>query len=291
MNSQDYVGVAPSYINPFEFHFVNQKLREFFLSKSFTDVPTMEQVNILSSCEDPQNVCTHEYRGQVFPKQQTGQMILEEILLKNPNNPGFFCLTYSSRKETPERLRYQSERYSDLFPLFEFELHGGLPELEKLEMELVRFLGFKDTVHHITYETACKVFQTQEIEHEHETRMWKEMSDSVFLKLFPERTSPFWNMRRNEHDSSLANKIDVILCGQETIGSAERSCDVDQMKETFYTISNGEYSKLLFDLFGQDRVEKELNEFLSLDFFPRSGGGIGITRLIRAMRLNGLLNV
>ena len=51
----------------------------------------------------------------------------------------------------------------------------------------------------------------------------------------------------------------------------------------FHTISDGMYADLLFKLFGKDRVEKELDEFLSFDFFPRFGGGIGITRLISAL--------
>ena len=40
---------------------------------------------------------------------------------------------------------------------------------------------------------------------------------------------------------------------------------------------------LLFDLFGQKRVERELEEFLQFDFFPRVGGGIGMTRMISAL--------
>ena len=75
-----------------------------------------------------------------------------------------------------------------------------------------------------------------------------------------------------------ANKIDVILSGQETIGSAERSCSADEMRHDFYSVSNGLYAKLLFNKFGKDRVVSELEEFLSYDFFPRSGGGIGVTR-------------
>ena len=51
----------------------------------------------------------------------------------------------------------------------------------------------------------------------------------------------------------------------------------------FHTISDGMYADLLFKLFGKDRVEKELDEFLSFGFFPRFGGGIGITRLISAL--------
>jgi hypothetical protein len=55
------------------------------------------------------------------------------------------------------------------------------------------------------------------------------------------------------------------------------------MREMFHTISDGMYANLLFKLFGKERVEKELDEFLSFDFFPRFGGGIGVTRMISAL--------
>ena len=98
---------------------------------------------------------------------------------------------------------------------------------------------------------------------------------------FPEWTSPFWNMSRNNDGTS--RKIDVILNGMETIGSAERSTDKAQMRETFHTISDGGYAALLYRKFGEERVEDELDKFLDFDFFPRSGGGIGVTRLISAL--------
>ena len=85
-------------------------------------------------------------------------------------------------------------------------------------------------------------------------------------------------------DAEHSHKIDVILYGQETIGSAERSANAKEMAKEFYTISKGKYAQRLFDLFGKSRVEKELHEFLSLDFFPRCGGGIGLTRLIDAVK-------
>ena len=47
---------------------------------------------------------------------------------------------------------------------------------------------------------------------------------------------------------------------------------------------------MLYDNFGEERVNRELDEFLSLDFFPRSGGGIGVTRMIRAMKLSNLID-
>jgi len=49
------------------------------------------------------------------------------------------------------------------------------------------------------------------------------------------------------------------------------------------------YAQTLYDKFGKERVEKELDEFLSFDFFPRFGGGIGMTRMIRALREHGIL--
>lgn len=79
-----------------------------------------------------------------------------------------------------------------------------------------------------------------------------------------------------------AHKIDVIMHGHETIGSAERSSNADEMRESFYTISEGKYAEKLFELFGKERVEAELNEFLGLEFFPRVGGGIGMTRIMNA---------
>ena len=86
-----------------------------------------------------------------------------------------------------------------------------------------------------------------------------------------------------QNGDGTAAKIDVIIAGQETIGSAERSSDPDQMIKMFHTISDGLYANLLYDLFGKNRVDKELDDFLSLNFVPRVGGGIGVTRLLHAM--------
>ena len=86
-----------------------------------------------------------------------------------------------------------------------------------------------------------------------------------------------------QNGDGTAAKIDVIISGQETIGSAERSSDTDEMMTMFHEISDGMYADLLYELFGKQRVDKELDEFLALDFVPRVGGGIGITRLLTAM--------
>tara|TARA_A100001015_G_C15042776_1_gene740955 strand:+ start:1402 stop:1731 length:330 start_codon:yes stop_codon:yes gene_type:complete len=103
----------------------------------------------------------------------------------------------------------------------------------------------------------------------------------MFITDFPEFTSPFWNMKRNIDDTSY--KVDVILGGMETFGSAEREVNKDVMLEKFNNIMNGKYKDKLYELFGKDRTDTELEEYLELDFIPRVGCGIGVTRLIKSM--------
>ena len=61
------------------------------------------------------------------------------------------------------------------------------------------------------------------------------------------------------------------------------------MRENFQTISGGEYAEILFDLFGKERVEGELEDFFNLQMTQRWGFGLGITRLERAMKLKNLI--
>ena len=256
-----------------------QKMRTFFQSKGFKEVPTQSRLSILAACENPHSITTFEYKGEVWPLPQTGQMWLEYELLKNPEWEGVYCISTSYRQEKNPI----PGRHELIFPMFEFESKGTMKDLLKLEEELLEYLGFDEPIN-TTYEGVCAEYGGVSIlEDEHEQRMWKEKGPIVSLQHFPLRTNPFWNMQHGTN--GIFNKVDVIMYGQETIGSAERSCDVEKMREMFYTIENGGYSNKLFELFGKERVEEELEEFLSFEFFPRFGGGIGMTRLARAYEL------
>jgi hypothetical protein len=61
------------------------------------------------------------------------------------------------------------------------------------------------------------------------------------------------------------------------------------MRKEFASISEGKYAETIYNHFGKDRVDKEMDEFLECDFFPRSEGGIDVSRLIRSMKMEGLL--
>lgn len=264
-----------------------EKLRNFFVKKGFIEVPTNSRLSILAACEDPKTVSTFIFGDQVWPLPQTGQMWLEYELLSRPDAQGYFCLSTSYRAE-PNPV---PGRHRTIFPMFEFETHGGIEELAKLEKELVVDLGLVDSMSDIPeldYVATAEKYGVKEIEFTQEKRILEDYGMAALLKDFPVYTSPFWNMRLYENQQA-SRKIDVIIGGQETIGSAERSTSPEEMWESFHTVSDGAYAQLLFDKFGKERVLKELEDYLSFNFFKRCGGGIGVTRLMSALEMKGIL--
>jgi aspartyl/asparaginyl-tRNA synthetase len=227
-------------IDPKKYSKTVDLLRSFFLSKNYLEVHTQNRLSILAACEDPETVATYNYGGNVWPLPQTGQMWLEYELLSNPDSPGFFCVSTSYRAE-PNPVE---GRHETIFPMFEFEMKGDVHDLKVMEIELCEYLKLPK-LDIKTYDQWADQYKVRELDHGHEAAIGTGM-----ITDFPEWTSPFWNMARNNDGTS--KKIDVILGGMETIGSKER-------------------------------VEAELDEFLNFDFFPRSGGGIGMQRLMSAL--------
>ena len=237
-------------INSHKFSFVVNKLRQFFLAKKYVEVHTQNRLSILAACEDPSTISIYNYAASHWPLPQTGQMWLEYELLKDPKPPGYFCLSTSYRNE-PEPI---PGRHEIIFPMFEFELKGDFLEMQKMERELLTHLGYSTndrcTFPEGNYEDVAKKMNVSEITSKEEMSLYKDGKMPVFfLKNFPEYTSPFWNMKRHDDDNKKAKKVDIILSGMETIGSAERSCDKDGMRHRFNTISDGKYAKLLYNLF------------------------------------------
>jgi len=282
-----------SLISPYDFTEVTHQLRSFFINKGFQEVHTQNRLSILAACEDPTTVATYNYSDQIWPLPQTGQMWLEYELLTRPDLEGCFCVSTSYRQEqNPTEGRHEL-----IFPMFEFEAPGNFEDLLQMENDLCKYLGFSCDHGRAPYndldfpggmyDGVRAKYCVDELEAKQEEELYQEYGDVFFLTRFPESTSPFWNMKidgKSASGENLANKCDVIMGGMETIGSAERATDVDEMRNQFYTISEGGYAELLFNLFGKERVEAELDEFLAHDFVPRYGGGIGVTRMISAMQ-------
>lgn len=259
------------------------KMRAFFRGRGFKEVPTQSRLSILAACENPHSIAVFDYNGDVWPLPQTGQMWLEHELLNNPDWDGVYCISTSYRQEKNPI----PGRHELIFPMFEFESKGNMNVMLELEKDLLAYLGFSKGVD-VDYEDICVAYGTDIIENEHESRLREEQGDVVFLKNFPLRTNPFWNMYCKWVD--IYAKCDVIMYGQETIGSAQRSSNPKQMRDNFYTIEGGKYAEKLFELFTEKRVVAELDKFLQHKFFDRFGGGIGMTRLARAWNIKEFEN-
>lgn len=267
-----------------------RKVRDYYYQCGLVEVDTQTRKSILAACEDPSTITKYHYEDLDWPLPQTGQMWLEyEIMVnhkQNPNLKGFFCETTSYRQE-PNPV---PGRHNKQFKMSEAEIPGDFRKLIDFQKGLLTHLGYNPAKFvEVDYEEMCKKYSTLTIEHEHETMLYADYGPTVWLCKFPDRANSFWNMKRTDIGKS-SMKCDVIMSGVETIGSAERSVNVEEMRHEFYRNSNGMYAKTLFNHFGRDRVTKELEEYFSLEFFQRSGYGMGITRLIRSMELEGLLN-
>ena len=260
------------------FHDATTRLRKFFVERGFIEVPVQSRLSILAACEDPYTVSVFTFAGRTWPLPQTGQMWLEQELLTHPRWPGVFCASTSYRNEP----RPIPGRHDLIFPMFEFEAHGNVGDLVALENGLLRELGM-DTPRIVEYEEVCGRYGSSAVGAREEELLEQEYGCPVILTKFPFRSHPFWNMK--EVGDRLFNKVDVILSGMETIGSAERSCDPGGMRANFHGVSHGKYALKLFELFGEKRVTGELDAYLALEMFPRFGGGIGLTRLARALGL------
>jgi len=262
--------------NTLHYDFMVKKLREFFQGRGFVEVPAQSRVSIIAACKDPKTITQYKIGNVMYPLPQTGQMWLEYELLKNPHWKGVYCITTSYRDE-PVIIQGRHHR---VFPMFEFEAPGDFNALRRIERDLLFSLGLP-MPSEISYTQACQRYESEFIEAEHEAMLCNELSPIVSLERFPIRTNPFWNMKQQE--DGLCNKIDVLMYGMETIGSGERATNVEHMRDSFFDILEGQYSQLLFDKFSKERVLKELDEYLSHDFFPRFGAGIDLTRLENAL--------
>lgn len=274
------------FISPKEFDYIATILTNFFKSKGYLQVFPQPYLSIMAACEDPKTIGSFVWDGLNYPLAQTNQMWLEYYLLSNPTIPGVFCFTTSYRNE-PHPIE---GRHDLIFPMFEFESQGNYLDLLETLDELCFEFNFLDSPYEDTYDSLSIKFGKSNLDASDETTMQRKYGNVVTITEFPYRTHPFWNMKQsgkvNHLGEQLYNKADYIIYGIETFGSAERSCNKEEMRQNFHTISNGEYAGLLYHHFGKIRVEQELDEYLNLEMFPRFGGGIGLTRLLRALKLN-----
>ena len=276
------------YVDSKKFSLVTNKMRQYCLGLGYQEAYVQNRFDLMSQCDDPKNLQSFTAFGDVWGLPQTGQMALEDEILSKPDAPGYFSQTTSYRME-PNPVE---GRHMFAFPMFEVEHHGGYDELHKFQTGMLKHLGYdvdsKGQFSHGDYEKLAKEFGVEDLENKHEAELGKD-NPVYFIDNFPTRHT-YWNMKRNNANPGHSFKTDVIVGGAETIGSAERSCDVNEMHDEFFKTADGEYSETLMNKFGEDRVKFALDKYLSHTFIPRSGMGIGICRLIDDMDKRGMID-
>lgn len=272
-------------IDPKVISAVVKKIREYFDGIGYLEVFTNNRPSVMSSCEDARTVATFQYAGRQFALPQTQQPALEHVFYADDGTvEGYYTLSTSYRDEQhPVRGRHQIA-----FPLFEWEGKGDVNRLMDVEEGLLRHLGFTDVVR-MSYTEVCEKYGVEEVTLVEEEKLGHE-HQVVLMYNFPVEHT-YFNMKRI--GGGLAAKVDAIVGGKETFGSAERSSNVGEMQHSFETSEGGEYAKKLREIHG-DGLEYELNAYFDLfknakEERVRNGAGIGMTRLIAALQKHDLL--
>ncbi len=265
-------------VNSYWYHKTVSRLREFFTSRGFIELHPNPRQSFLTIADDVSTITTYNYEGENYLLPQTTHMWLEFELLKNPHLPGVFCCSTSYRQHKNP----VPGRHENIFPIFDFEMAGGIQSMVNLQRELLEHLDFDMSKYkEFTYDNLTLDLGVKQIDAATETLIGQNVSPVTVVTDMPNSINRSWYAKRDEGH---VKSSDVILFGMETIGASERATNPENMRERFYQMQDGNFAKTLFETFGQKRVEKELGEFLSLEFFPRSTGSIGLTRMIRAMR-------
>ena len=275
------------YIDPRTFNHIASILRYECEKQAFLWWQPSEP-SILAACEDPETLLSYveNSTGREFPLQQTNQMWLEYALLQSIKDmtaiSGLYCLTESHRDEVKQKERHKDRIINKRFNMFEIEMLGDFDIYLEFFKSLLIALGVKDEhIKVVTYYQACKLLKQDQYTYiltdDDEVWLNANIAPCVLLCYFPERTNPFWNMRRLPDGT--AAKCDLILGGMECAGGAQRSTNISMQLAAFNNLPG--YKDKLFADFGQDRVLAELDYYFSLltPHSVRSGCGIGLSRL------------
>lgn len=260
----------------FAYNEIAHELRSFFQEKlHYLEIPTHTKLSILS-CKNPSTATTFQHGHTLYPLPQSSQIQLEKALLTNPQLKGVFSLGTSYRHD-PHPL---PGRHDKLFPLFEFVGRGQLQDLRKIYSELLNFLGLP-TPHHVSYADRCQRYGKERLTPANEADIQRDLGNAVSLEYFTANADPFWTIKQQDYQSY--NKLHLILHGMHTFSGAEHSCDAQAMRIRFKQFMKGEYAQQLMKQFGAERVEHELEDYLSLRLTPRFSGSTGLSRLARAL--------
>ena len=272
-------------IEPRDYSYVIQSLREFFLKKGYCEMYSGNCPSFMTISGNVQNTTSFLLQGSIFPLPQTYQLILETEIMKDDTLPGIFCI-FSSYRDEETLIEGRHER---IFPTLEFSTRGTLEDLIRIYRELLAHLSFEnpDQIPQHSYDVMCIKLKDKVIGPSQEARI-AEIHPEYIVTHYSEDTFPMWDICRDKVSSTVKNAI-LLLDGQKVISGAEKSCSSKDMQQAFIYHRKGKYITDLHRLYGSQRVNDELEMYLQNPFVPRISASIGISRLIRSMSFRELI--
>ena len=278
--------------------------RKYFDDKGFIEVIVPHITRATGACENISTMFSVDFFGERSYLAQTGQLYLETL---TPFLKKVCCVGPSFRAEPDADERHLTE-----FPLLEIEFEGDFKQLMahiegiifsmistawKERREELEFFGidknyiskFKPPYRKVTYTEALnyltdgyKLNWGDDIKSMHEKHLLNAFGQEPFFLTHWPKPIKFFNMRANDHDSSIVNSADLILpFGGEAVGAAERESTYEALLERL------KQSNMLRMLEERGGSIEDFRWYL--DFYKKYGGtlhsgcGIGMNRVTQAL--------
>jgi hypothetical protein len=240
-----------------------KKVRGFFRDRKFIEVPEMVHT-ITGSCEyDPTKLVICKKNGMIQGLPQSNLKWIQHLLHRfNHGGGGVFMLGTSYNK-------------TNISPILDFAAYGTFEDLIELLTEFCVYMGFdkKDILFHnpmdinILKESECLKFKDK-----------KCMITTGLDKLY---NKYFWSYKLVDKQYKIAS---VILNGESVILGGERHANVSKMMYDVYTLDNGDYIDMLYQLFSKKRVDDELLKYTNIKLVLRFGATINLERLFEKIQ-------
>lgn len=240
-----------------------EKVLKLLRQQGFSESKQTGARNVLA-VKDPRTLCFKNNRHGLAMVPQTDIVRLQEQLLAPNNFRGVFS-------------------QSDDEGTIEFALKGATDKLlvflKTLSSELCGRVPTQ-----LTYDGVAAYFAASEINESVETQIGEKWP-CCFITDFPERSDPFWNVKRigGEPARGFFAQVELIARGQRVVSSAEFSCNPTEMQDRIAKMKGGEFKKGMFEKLGPEFTTR-LDHYLRGKFEPISGGTIDIIKLAKALK-------
>lgn len=235
-------------------------VRKYFQEKNYIEVPEIVHT-ITTSCEgDPKNVILCKKNGMMSALPQSNLKWIQHLLHKFNHNGGIFMTGTSY------------DQQQSIHPIIDFASYGTFADLLELLDDFCKYMGFENIIHYypmdvnILNDNECEKFQDNKC-------IITTGLDKMFGKYH-------WFYKLVDKNYQIAS---IIIRGKRVLVGGERHTDVNKVMYNIYTIDNGEYIDILYNLFSKKRVDDELFKYSHINLITRFGATLNLDALFEIL--------